>query len=33
MLSDHKGIELEIINRKLSETSPKYLEIKQHTSK
>ena len=33
MFSDHKVIRLEINNRKKTRKIPKYLEIKQHTSK
>lgn len=33
MFSNYKGIRLEIMNRKITENSFKYLGIKQHTSK
>lgn len=33
LLSNHSGIKLEITYRKITGKFPKYLEIKQHTSK
>lgn len=33
MFSDHKGIKRVINSRKIFEKLPKYLEIKEHTSK